>query len=111
METHFIPSLCIECDACIDICPVDCLAISVNGDEPVLRERFNAPAMNLEQPLYVSESLKQTGRVMLKDENVCLHCGLCAERCPTYAWDMRQFVLNMPYAGAQAARVIPLAAV
>ncbi len=110
METHFIPSLCIECDACIDICPVDCLAISVNGEESFLRERFNAPAMNTDQPLYVSESLKQTQRVMLKDENICLHCGLCAERCPTYAWDMRQFVLNVPYAGA-AGKVIPLAAV
>ena len=111
METHFIPSLCIECDACIDICPVDCLAISVNGDESFLRERFNAPALNTEQPLYVSEPLKQTQRVMLKDENVCLHCGLCAERCPTYAWDMRQFVLGIPYAGAQTGKVIPLAAV
>ncbi len=110
METHFIPSLCIECDACIDICPVDCLAISVNGEESFLRERFNAPATNTEQPLYVSEALKQTQRVMLKDENICLHCGLCAERCPTYAWDMRQFVLNIPYAGA-AGKVIPLAAV
>jgi ferredoxin len=110
METHFIPSLCIECDACIDICPVDCLAISVNGEESDLRERFNAPALNTEQPLYVSEPLKQTQRVMLKDENICLHCGLCAERCPTYAWDMRQFVLNIPYAGA-AGKVIPLAAV
>jgi len=111
METHFIPSLCIECDACIDICPVDCLAISVNGDEPFLRERFNAPALNTEQPIYVSDALKQTSRVMLKDENICLHCGLCAERCPTYAWDMRQFVLNIPYAGTQAGKVIPLAAV
>jgi len=111
METHFIPSLCIECDACIDICPVDCLAISVNGEESFLRERFNAPAMNTDQPMYVSEPLKQTQRVMLKDENICLHCGLCAERCPTYAWDMRQFVLNIPYAGNGAAKVIPVAAV
>jgi NADPH-dependent glutamate synthase beta subunit-like oxidoreductase/ferredoxin len=111
METHFMPSLCIECDACIDICPVDCLAITINGDEPFLRERFNAPANNLEQPLYVSDPLKQTRRVMLKDENVCLHCGLCAERCPTYAWDMRKFVLQIPYAGSRAGKVIPLAAV
>ena len=111
METHFIPSLCIECDACIDICPVDCLAISVNGEESFLRERFNAPALNLDQPLYVSEPLKQTARVMLKDENICLHCGLCAERCPTYAWDMRQFVLQIPYAASGAGKVIPLAAV
>ncbi len=111
METHFMPSLCIECDACIDICPVDCLAITINGDEPFLRERFNAPASNLEQPLYVSDPLKQTRRVMLKDENVCLHCGLCAERCPTYAWDMRKFVLQIPYAGSRAGKVIPLVAV
>jgi ferredoxin len=111
METHFIPSLCIECDACIDICPVDCLAISPNGEEQDLRERFNAPAMNTDQPIYVSEPLKQTHRVMIKDENVCLHCGLCAERCPTYAWDMRQFVLQIPYAATGAGKVIPLAAV
>jgi formate dehydrogenase (NADP+) beta subunit len=111
METHFIPSLCIECDACVDICPVDCLAITPNGDEPALRERFNAPATNLDQPMYVSEALKQTHRVMIKDENVCLHCGLCAERCPTYAWDMRQFVLQIPYAASAAAKVIPVAAV
>jgi NADPH-dependent glutamate synthase beta subunit-like oxidoreductase/ferredoxin len=107
IETHFIDSLCIECDACIDICPVDCLTITPNGDEPFIRERFNAPADNLEQPLFVSGPLKQTRRVMAKDENICLHCGLCAERCPTYAWDMRKFVLQVPY----ATRVIPLVAV
>jgi ferredoxin len=111
IETHFIDSLCIECDACVDICPVDCLTITPNGDEPFVRSRFNAPAGNLEQPLFVSGSLKQTRRVMAKDENVCLHCGLCAERCPTYAWDMRQFVLQIPYAGSRAGKVIPLAAV
>jgi formate dehydrogenase (NADP+) beta subunit len=108
METHFIDSLCIECDACIDICPVDCLTITPNAEEPALRTRFAAPAENLDQPLFVSGGLKQTGRVMLKDENICLHCGLCAERCPTYAWDMRKFVLQIPYAGAT---VIPLVAV
>jgi formate dehydrogenase (NADP+) beta subunit len=108
METHFIDSLCIECDACIDICPVDCLTITPNAEEPELRTRFAAPAFNLEQPLFVSGALKQTSRVMIKDENVCLHCGLCAERCPTYAWDMRKFVLQVPYAGAT---VIPLTAV
>jgi formate dehydrogenase (NADP+) beta subunit len=108
IETHFIDSLCIECDACIDICPVDCLAITPNAGEPDLRGRFAAPAENLDQPLFVSKGLKQTGRVMIKDENICLHCGLCAERCPTYAWDMRRFALQIPYAGA---RVIPLAAV
>jgi NADPH-dependent glutamate synthase beta subunit-like oxidoreductase len=109
VQTHFTELLCIECDACIDICPVDCLAIAPNGDEPELRTKFRAPAENLDQPLYVSGGLKQTGRVMLKDENVCLHCGLCAERCPTYAWDMRKFVLHIPYAGAK--NVIPLVAV
>jgi NADPH-dependent glutamate synthase beta subunit-like oxidoreductase len=111
IETHFIDSLCIECDACIDICPVDCLTITPNGDEPFVRDRFNAPALNLDQPLFVSGPLKQTRRVMAKDENVCLHCGLCAERCPTYAWDMRKFVLQIPYAGSRAGKVIPLAAV
>jgi len=108
IETHFIDSLCIECDACIDICPVDCLTITPNGDEAQLRTRFAAPADNLDQPLFVSGQLKQTRRVMIKDENICLHCGLCAERCPTYAWDMRKFVLQIPYAGAT---VIPLTAV
>jgi formate dehydrogenase (NADP+) beta subunit len=108
METHFIDALCIECDACIDICPVDCLTITPNADEPDLRMRFAAAAANLDQPLFVSGQLKQTGRVMIKDENVCLHCGLCAERCPTYAWDMRKFMLQIPYAGAT---VIPLTAV
>jgi formate dehydrogenase beta subunit len=109
METHFIDSLCIECDACIDICPVDCLTITPNAEEPELRTRFAVPAANLEQPLFASGPLKQTGRVMAKDENICLHCGLCAERCPTYAWDMRKFVLQIPYAGAS--KVIPLVAV
>ena len=108
METHFIDALCIECDACVDICPVDCLTITPNADEPDLRTRFAAPAENLDQPLFVSGQLKQTGRVMIKDENVCLHCGLCAERCPTYAWDMRKFMLQIPYAGAT---VFPLTAV
>jgi formate dehydrogenase (NADP+) beta subunit len=108
IETHFIDSLCIECDACIDICPVDCLTITPNAEEPELRSRFTVPADNLDQSLFVSGQLKQTGRVMLKDENICLHCGLCAERCPTYAWDMRKFMLQIPYAGAT---VIPLTAV
>jgi formate dehydrogenase (NADP+) beta subunit len=109
IQTHFIDALCIECDACIDICPVDCLAIAPDGEEPELRRRFNVPADNLEQPLFVSGPLKQTGRVMLKDENICLHCGLCAERCPTYAWDMRRFVVQLPYAGT--GKVIPMVAV
>jgi NADPH-dependent glutamate synthase beta subunit-like oxidoreductase/ferredoxin len=108
VQTHFTDALCIECDACIDICPVDCLTITPNAAEPDLRQRFLAPALNLEQPLFASGPLKQTGRVMVKDENVCLHCGLCAERCPTYAWDMRKFAVQIPYAGAT---VIPLMAV
>ena len=108
VETHFTDSLCIECDACIDICPVDCLTITKGVYEPDLRQRLTAPAENMEQALFVSGALKQTGRVMVKDENVCLHCGLCAERCPTYAWDMRQFVLQQPYAGVT---FIPLEAV
>ena len=96
VQTHFTDNLCIECDACVDICPVDCLSIVPNAEEPELRTRLMAPAENLDQALFVSGGLKQTGRVMVKDENVCLHCGLCAERCPTYAWDMRKFVLEWP---------------
>jgi len=92
------PGLCIECDACVDICPMDCISFTVNDPEPVLRTHLSAPAMNATQDLYVSDALK-TGRVMVKDEDVCLHCGLCAERCPTAAWDMRQFELVIPYAG------------
>jgi NADPH-dependent glutamate synthase beta subunit-like oxidoreductase len=99
VQTHFTDAACIECDACVDICPVDCLTITVNGDEPELRTRLTAPADNGDQPLFVSGALKQTGRVMVKDENVCLHCGLCAERCPTYAWDMRKSVIHIPLAG------------
>jgi NADPH-dependent glutamate synthase beta subunit-like oxidoreductase/ferredoxin len=99
VQTHFTDALCIECDACLDICPVDCLTIVRNADEVQLRENLSAPATELTQALFVSGSLKQTGRVMVKDENVCLHCGLCAERCPTYAWDMRKFVIDIPHAG------------
>jgi len=98
VETHFTDSLCIECDACVDICPVDCLTILPNADEHELRADTLAPALNTEQPLFVSGALKQTKRVMVKDENVCLHCGLCAERCPTYAWDMRKFAVLIPHA-------------
>ncbi len=108
VQTVFTDSLCIECDACIDICPTDCLTIAPNGEEHELRMRLTAPADNLDQHLFVSGALKQTGRVMVKDENVCVHCGLCAERCPTYAWDMRKFVLQQPYAGLT---FIPLEAV
>jgi len=102
VQTVFDAGLCIECDACIDICPVDCLAIAENGEEQELRQRLKVPADNLEQSLYVSEPLKQTQRVMLKDEDVCVHCGLCAERCPTAAWDMAKSQLCKPYAVDEA---------
>jgi NADPH-dependent glutamate synthase beta subunit-like oxidoreductase/ferredoxin len=98
VETVFTHDLCIECDACADICPVDCITFTENGTEEDLRGRLNAPAKNLAQDLYISETLK-TGRIMAKDEDVCLHCGLCAERCPTGAWDMRKFLLEMAQAG------------
>jgi len=97
IETVFAEPLCIECDACVDICPMDCITFTENRDETDLRHHLSAPALNLEQDLYVS-SLLPTGRVMVKDEDVCLHCGLCAERCPTGAWDMRKFLLNMTHA-------------
>jgi NADPH-dependent glutamate synthase beta subunit-like oxidoreductase len=99
IQTHFTDQLCIECDACIDICPTDCLTIVPSGDQPQIEARLTAPRINPDQPLFVSGPLKQTSRVMVKDENVCVHCGLCAERCPTYAWDMRKFVVQIPYAG------------
>jgi NADPH-dependent glutamate synthase beta subunit-like oxidoreductase/ferredoxin len=97
-QTVFSPKLCIECDACVDICPMDCITFTANGDEKDLRTRLNAPARNLSQDIYVSDGLK-TGRIMAKDEDVCLHCGLCAERCPTSAWDMQKFLLDMTHAG------------
>jgi NADPH-dependent glutamate synthase beta subunit-like oxidoreductase/ferredoxin len=98
VETVFTTPLCIECDACVDICPMDCITFTENGDEFDLRSRLNAPAPNRSQDLYISAPLK-TGRIMAKDEDVCLHCGLCAERCPTGAWDMQKFLLD----AAQAA--------
>ena len=98
VQTVFTGSLCIECDACVDICPMDCITFTGNADEKELRNHLNAPAKNLTQDLYVSGPLK-TGRVMVKDEDVCLHCGLCAERCPTGAWDMQKFLLEMTNAG------------
>ncbi len=101
VQTHFTRELCIECDACIDVCPVDCLTITRNGDEAELRLRLTAPANNHDQAIYVSGDLPHTSRVMVKDEDLCLHCGLCAERCPTAAWDMRQFDLLIPYAGRE----------
>jgi formate dehydrogenase (NADP+) beta subunit len=98
MQTVFETKLCIECDACIDICPVDCLTITENGEEAELRTRLKAPALNLTQALYVSSPLKHTGRVMVKDEDLCVHCGLCAERCPTAAWDMQKSLVHWPHA-------------
>ena len=98
VQTVFTTQLCIECDACADICPVDCITFTRNGDETDLRGRLNAPAQNTTQALYVSEFLK-TGRVLVKDEDVCLHCGLCAERCPTGAWDMQKYLVEMTHAG------------
>jgi len=100
VQTHFTAPLCIECDACVDVCPTNCLTITTNGT-PVdeLRTRLSAPALNPAQEIYVSDPLPQTKRIMVKDEDVCLHCGLCAERCPTAAWDMRTFDLKLPYAG------------
>ncbi len=98
VQTVFADKLCIECDACVDICPMDCISFTENGDEAELRTRLQAPATNTTQDLYVSGPLK-TARVMVKDEDVCLHCGLCAERCPTGAWDMKKFLLEMTLAG------------
>ena len=103
IQTHFTDSLCIECDACIDICPTDCLTIAPDGDEVDLRARLTAPALNADQAIFASGPLKQTKRLMVKDENICLHCGLCAERCPTYAWDMRKFAVTIPLAGTPLA--------
>ncbi|MEZ4928116.1 MAG: FAD-dependent oxidoreductase [Saprospiraceae bacterium] len=98
VQTVFSTSRCIECDACVDICPTDCITFTENGEEEDLRNRLSAPAHELDQDLYVSEELP-TKRVMVKDENVCLHCGLCAERCPTAAWDMHKYLYNTAKAG------------
>ncbi len=102
IQTVFTANLCIECDACIDICPVNCLTMTGNGDEADLRTRLSAPAENTEQALYVSDDLPQTGRVMVKDEDLCVHCSLCAERCPTGAWDMQKSLLLIPYVKDEA---------
>jgi formate dehydrogenase beta subunit len=100
VQTVFTSSLCIECDACVDICPMDCITFTANGDEADLRTRLRAPAKDVTQDLYVANDLK-TGRVMVKDEDVCLHCGLCAERCPTGAWDMKKYLIDMTHADDQ----------
>ena len=100
VQTVFADKVCIECDACVDICPMDCITFTADGDEADLRGRLQAPAENADQALYVSPALK-TARVMVKDEDVCLHCGLCAERCPTGAWDMQKFLLQPTQAGPQ----------
>jgi formate dehydrogenase (NADP+) beta subunit len=109
VQTVFTAPKCIECDACVDICPVQCLTITRDGDELDLRGRLSAPALNPEQAVYASAALPQTRRIMAKDEDVCVHCGLCAERCPTAAWDMQKFQLIIPYAGVKACSETPVA--
>jgi formate dehydrogenase beta subunit len=99
IQTVFTAPLCIECDACVDICPMDCITFTANEDEADLRQHLKAPSPHHDQALYVADGLK-TGRVMVKDEDVCLHCGLCAERCPTGAWDMQKYLIDMTYAGS-----------
>jgi ferredoxin len=104
VQTVFTESRCIECDACMDICPTACITFTDNGDETDLRARLLAPADNLTQDLYVSDVLK-TSRVMVKDENLCLHCGLCAERCPTAAWDMMKYIYQVTKAGNSCRKI------
>ena len=99
IQTVFTDRLCIECDACVDVCPLQCLTIAPDGDEPELRQRLTVPALNTKQDVFASGPLPHTARLMLKDEDLCVHCGLCAERCPTAAWDMQKFDLLLPYAG------------
>ena len=108
VQTVFAPKLCIECDACVDICPVDCITFTDDGEEAELRTRLMAPALDITQDIYVSHGLK-TGRIMAKDEDMCLHCGLCAERCPTGAWDMQRFLLDMAQVKPMAIEVEVLA--
>jgi len=109
VQTVFTAKQCIECDACVDICPMDCITFTADGEEADVRKRLTAPALNLTQDLYISGGLK-TGRIMAKDEDVCLHCGLCAERCPTGAWDMQKSLIEMTHAGCGKHDPLPLAA-
>ena len=104
VQTVFVEEKCIECDACTDICPTNCITFTKNDGSP-LRDRLTAPSLNLETDLYVSEDLA-TGRAMIKDEDVCLHCGLCAERCPTSAWDMQKFLYTVTKAGDSPAPIL-----
>jgi ferredoxin len=106
VQTVFTDQACIECDACVDICPMDCISFTGNAEESELRKKLTAPALNLTQALYVSGPLK-TQRVMVKDEDVCLHCGLCAERCPTGAWDMRKVLIEMTHANTPCPNKAP----
>ena len=99
VQTVFAPKLCIECDACVDICPMDCITFTPDGEEADVRQRLTAPSLHPDQGLYTSEPLRMTARIMAKDEDVCLHCGLCAERCPTGAWDMQKYLVQMTHAG------------
>ena len=101
-QTVFTEAKCIECDACVDICPTDCITFTPAMEESELRNALSAPAKNLTQDLYISTDALPTGRIMVKDEDVCLHCGLCAERCPTAAWDMQKFMYHVTKAGEDA---------
>jgi ferredoxin len=112
VQTKFTDKQCIECDACIDVCPVLCLTIAPNAEEPELRKQLTVPALNKEQSLFASGPLPQTRRIMVKDEDLCVHCGLCAERCPTGAWDMQKLELVIPRADSlnRGTGSLPLAA-
>ena len=109
IQTHFTAAACIECDACIDICPMSCLTIVHDAPDDELRLHLTAPANNKDQALFVSAPLKHTARVMVKDEDVCIHCGLCAERCPTAAWDMMRSEILLPYAGKEVTPAVEVA--